>query len=30
MEYFGNFFPARIKAVGYRALLDPENERVKT
>ena len=30
MEYFGCFFPARIVAVGYRALLDPENERVKS
>ncbi len=30
MEYFGNFFPARIVAVGYGALLDPDNERVKS
>ncbi|MCH1493411.1 MAG: dehydrogenase, partial [Luminiphilus sp.] len=30
MEYFGDFFPAKIVAVGYRALLDPENSRVKT
>ena len=30
MEYFGSFFSARIVAVGYRALLDPENERVKS
>ena len=30
MEYFGCFFTARIVAVGYRALLDPENERVKS
>jgi len=30
MEYFGNFFSARVTAVGYRAMLDPENVRVKT
>ena len=30
MEYFGCFFTARIVAVGYRALLDPDNERVKS
>ena len=30
MEYFGCFFPAKIVSVGYRALLDPENERVRS
>ena len=30
MEYFGNFFSAKVTAVGYRAMLDPENVRVKT
>ncbi len=30
MEYFGNFFSAKVTAVGYRAMLDPENIRVKT
>jgi glycine cleavage system aminomethyltransferase T len=30
MEYFGCFFPAKIVSVGYRALLDPANERVRS
>ena len=30
MEYFGCFFPAKIVSVGYRALLDPDNERVRS
>ena len=30
MEYFGGFFTAKIVAVGYRPLLDPDNERVKS
>jgi glycine cleavage system aminomethyltransferase T len=30
MEYFGCFFTAKIVSVGYRALLDPDNERVKS
>jgi glycine cleavage system aminomethyltransferase T len=28
MEYFGEHFDARVEAVGYRPLLDPQNERV--
>lgn len=30
LEYFGEHYPIRIEAVGYRALFDPENERVKS
>ena len=30
MEYFGCFFNAKIVSVGYRALLDPDNERVRS
>lgn len=30
LEYFEERFPIRIEAVGYRALYDPENERVKS
>jgi glycine cleavage system aminomethyltransferase T len=30
MEYFGCFFPAKIVSVGYRALLDPDSERVRS
>ena len=30
MEYFGCFFPAKIVSVGYGALLDPANERVRS
>ena len=30
LEYFGCFFPAKIVSVGYRALLDPNNERVRS
>ncbi len=29
MEYFHEHYPIRIEAVGYRALYDPENERLK-
>ena len=29
-EYFCELYPVQIEAVGYRALLDPENERPKT
>ena len=28
MEYFGEHYPVRIEAVGYRALYDPDNARV--
>jgi len=30
MEYFGCFFTAKIVSVGYQALLDPHNERVRS
>ena len=30
MEYFHEHYPFRVEAVGYRALYDPENERVKS
>jgi len=30
MEYFGEHYPVRIEAVGYRGLYDPDNARVKT
>ncbi|MEM7219728.1 MAG: FAD-dependent oxidoreductase [Pseudomonadota bacterium] len=30
LEYFGEHFPLRLDAVGYRALLDPDNERPKS
>ncbi|WP_440996708.1 GcvT family protein [Arhodomonas sp. SL1] len=30
MEYFGEHYPLRIEAVGYRALYDPDNERPKS
>ena len=30
MEYFGCLFTARIESGGYRALLDPENKRVRS
>lgn len=30
LEYFEERFPIRIEAVGYRALYDPENERLKS
>ncbi|MCW8907542.1 MAG: FAD-dependent oxidoreductase [Sedimenticola sp.] len=30
LEYFLERYPVRIEAVGYRALLDPENERVRS
>ncbi|SNC65905.1 Glycine cleavage system T protein (aminomethyltransferase) [Marinobacter sp. es.048] len=29
LEYFQEHYPIRIEAVGYRALFDPDNERVK-
>ena len=29
IEYFGEHYPVTIEAVGYRALLDPGNERLK-
>ncbi|MQM39231.1 Dimethylglycine oxidase [wastewater metagenome] len=30
MEYFGEHYPLRIEAVGYRALYDPDNERPRS
>ena len=30
LEYFQEHYPIRIEAVGYRALYDPDNERVKS
>ncbi|QTF93995.1 FAD-dependent oxidoreductase [Halomonas sp. BM-2019] len=30
MEYFGEHYPMRVAAVGYRALLDPENRRPRS
>ena len=30
LEYFQEHYPIRIEAVGYRALFDPDNERVKS
>jgi len=30
MEYFHERFPVRVEAVGYRALYDPSNERLKS
>ncbi|MBA1145632.1 FAD-dependent oxidoreductase [Ectothiorhodospiraceae bacterium WFHF3C12] len=30
MEYFGETYPLRIEAVGYRGLYDPDNTRVKS
>jgi glycine cleavage system aminomethyltransferase T len=30
LEYFQEHYPIRIEAVGYRALYDPGNERVKS
>lgn len=30
MEYFGEHYPLKIEAVGYKALYDPENLRVKS
>ena len=30
MEYFHEHYPIRVGAVGYRALYDPENERLKS
>ena len=30
LEYFGDHFPIRVEAVGYRPLLDPENLRPKS
>ncbi|MGD8709507.1 MAG: glycine cleavage T C-terminal barrel domain-containing protein, partial [Ectothiorhodospiraceae bacterium] len=30
MEYFSERYRLRIESVGYRALYDPENERLKT
>lgn len=30
LEYFSEHFPLQLEAVGYRALLDPQNERAKS
>ncbi|MCG6656507.1 FAD-dependent oxidoreductase [Halomonas campisalis] len=30
MEYFGEHYPLRVEAVGYRALYDPDNQRPKS
>ena len=30
IEYFGEQYPVKVEAVGYRALYDPENERPKS
>ena len=30
LEYYGEHYPIRIESVGYRALYDPDNERVKS
>ena len=30
MEYFGESYPLHVEAVGYRALYDPDNERLKS
>jgi glycine cleavage system aminomethyltransferase T len=30
LEYFGEHYPVTLDAVGYRALLDPENQRLKS
>ena len=30
MEYFCEHYPVKVEAVGYRALFDPENERLKS
>jgi len=30
MEYFHEHFPIKVEAVGYRALFDPDNERMKS
>ncbi len=30
MEYFCEHYPIKVEAVGYRALLDPDNERMKS
>jgi glycine cleavage system aminomethyltransferase T len=30
MEYFHERYPIRVEAVGYRALYDPDNERLKS
>ncbi|TFH88022.1 FAD-dependent oxidoreductase [Billgrantia azerbaijanica] len=30
MEYFGEHYPLRVEAVGYRALYDPDNQRARS
>ncbi|GGX82096.1 dehydrogenase [Litchfieldella qijiaojingensis] len=30
MEYFGEHYPLRVEAVGYRALFDPDNQRPRS
>jgi len=30
MEYFAEHYPIKVEAVGYRALFDPDNERMKS